>query len=72
MRLLTMIGLISGFSGIAMAHELPGDETPVSQLVHQVLSLHHLPAFILLLVAAAMIYRQLARNRSDSKEIGNP
>ena len=67
-----MIGLITGFSGVAMAHELPGDETLVSQLVHQALSLHHLPALILLLVAAAIIYRQAGRNRSGSEEIRNP
>jgi len=69
MRLLTMIGLITGFSGVAMAHELPGDEILVSQLAHQLLSLHHLPALILILVAAVMIYRQWGRNRSSSKEI---
>lgn len=72
MRLLTMIGLITGFSGVAMAHELPGDETLVSQLAHQLLSLHHLPALILLLVAAVIIYRQWGRNRSSSEEIRNP
>lgn len=72
MRLLTMIGLITGFCGAAMAHELPGDETLVSQLAHQLLSLHHLPALILLLVAAVIIYRQWDRNRGSSEEIRNP
>ena len=72
MRLLTMIGLITGFSGVAMAHELPGDEILVSQLAHQLLSLHHLPALILLLVAAVIIYRQWGRNHSGSEEIRNP
>lgn len=69
MRLLTMIGLITGLSGVAMAHELPGDETLVSQLAHQLLSLHHLPALVLMLVAAVIIYRQRGRNRSSSEEI---
>ena len=72
MRLLTLIGLITGFSGSAMAHELPGDETLVSQLMHQLLSLHHLPALILLLVAVAMIYRHSTVKRSGSEEIRNP
>jgi len=67
-----MLGLCTGFSGIAMAHELPDAETLISQLVHQALSLHHLPALILLLVAAAMIYRQSGRNRSRSGKIRNP
>lgn len=69
MRLLTMIGLITGLSGVAMAHELPGDETLVSQLAHQLLSLHHLPALVLMLVAAVIIYRQRGRNQSSSEEI---
>ena len=69
MRLLTMLGLCTGFSGIAMAHDLPGDETLVSQLAHQLLSLHHLPALVLMLVAAVIIYRQRGRNRSSSEEI---
>ena len=64
-----MIGLITGLSGVAMAHELPGDETLVSQLAHQLLSLHHLPALVLMLVAAVIIYRQRGRNRSSSEEI---
>ncbi len=72
MRLLTMIGLITGFSGIAMAHELPGDETLFSQLVHPILSLHHLPALMMLLIAAAIMYRQSSKNRSGGEEIGNP
>ena len=71
MRLLTMIGLITGFSGVAMAHELPGDETLVSQLAHQLLSLHHLPALVLLLVVAAIVYRRSGRNEKSGKEIGN-
>lgn len=69
MRLLTMIGLITGLSGVAMAHELPGDEILVSQLAHQLLSLHHLPALVLMLVAAVIIYRQRGRNQSSSEEI---
>jgi hypothetical protein len=64
-----MIGLITGLSGVAMAHELPGDETLVSQLAHQLLSLHHLPALVLMLVAAVIIYRQRGRNQSSSEEI---
>ena len=72
MRLLTMIGLITGFSGVAMAHELPGDETLVSQLAHQLLSLHHLPALVLLLVVAAIVYRRSGRNERSGEKIGNP
>lgn len=58
MRLLTTFWLTAGFSGIAVAHTLPGNENPLQQLAHQALSLHHLPALVLLLVVGLYLFRK--------------
>lgn len=58
MRLLTTICLTAGSSGIAVAHTLPGDENSLQQLAHQLLSLHHVPMLILLLVAGLYLYKK--------------
>ena len=72
MRLLTMIFLATGFSGLTMAHELPGDEFHLQQLAHQLVSLHHLPALILLLVAIAWACLRPGSNRKRTEKIINP
>jgi hypothetical protein len=66
MRLLTFIFLTTGFSGLALAHELPGDGSHLQQLAHQVLSLHHAPALVLLLVGVAIWYLRAGPNRSST------
>ena len=58
MRLLITFCLAAGFSGMAAAHTLPDSENSVQQLAHQLLSLHHLPGLILLLVAGLYLYKK--------------
>lgn len=68
MRLLTTFLFTAGCSGIAVAHELPGDENSLQQLVHQVLSLHHLPALLLLLVVGLhLVKRRISTTQQRGK-----
>jgi hypothetical protein len=53
--------LAAGFAGTAAAHELPGTESDLAQAVHHLLSLHHLPALIVLVVGGVVAYRLLRR-----------
>ncbi len=66
MRLLTIFCLATGFSSVAIAHELPGHDSSLLQLLHQGLSPHHLPALILLLIAGMVLYRWLRRDRKTA------
>ncbi len=59
MRILTTFCLTAGFSGMAVAHTLPGNENSLPQLAHQVLSLHHMPALVLLLVVGLTLFRTI-------------
>ena len=58
MRFLLSLFLLAGFSAVAGAHTLPGDEGLVTQLDHQLLGLHHLPLTILLIVIGVMLVRR--------------
>ena len=44
-------------SGVARGHELPDGTPPVGQALHHALSLHHLPALVLLVIALVLLYR---------------
>ena len=61
MQRLMTFSLAAGFAGTATAHELPGTESDLAQAAHHLLSLHHLPAMIILVVGAAVAYRLLRR-----------
>jgi hypothetical protein len=64
MRKLTTFLLTAGVSGTALGHELPGAESQLQQLIHHVLSLHHAPAIMLILIAGVLAYRA-ARRESE-------
>jgi len=53
----TGILLAAAVSGVAHAHELPDGTPPVEQALHHALSLHHLPALVLLAIALVLLYR---------------
>jgi len=63
MRLLISLCLIGGPVGLAAGHTLYDDRGLA--LAHELLSLHHLPALILLLLAAAILYRKVIKARRD-------
>ena len=58
MRIITTFCLMLGLSVTAAAHTLPCDESHLDQLLHQVFSAHHLPAFLILLVIGVLIFRR--------------
>lgn len=62
MQRLTMILLATAVSATSNAHELPGSEGRL----HEILSLHHLPALLLLAVGAAILLRAMRRSRQHS------
>ena len=57
MRLITMILMAAGIPGLAFAHELPESAGQLQQAAHQALSLHHLPALLLVLVIGIALWR---------------
>lgn len=68
MRSFMTLCLVAGLFRTALAHELPGDPAELQQWLHQGLSLHHLPAAALILIAGIALYcylvrRPWARNR---------
>lgn len=65
-RLTTTLVLLAGFANLALAHPLPGDEGLVTQLGHQLLSLHHLPLTLLAITAGIMLFRRW-KSRERSK-----
>jgi hypothetical protein len=58
MKKLMLTGLLLGPTGVAMAHQLPGDESLLMQLAHQVLSVHHLPLLMLALIGGIYLARR--------------
>lgn len=56
MKKTTAFLLTAGVSGTALAHDLPGTENPLQQLIHHLVSLHHAPAILLILVAGVVAY----------------
>lgn len=64
----TMLLLAAGAPGQAMAHELPGREG----LLHEILSLHHLPAVLLLAIGLALLIRSLRRGRRAANRSMHP
>jgi len=64
MKKLILTGLIFGPARVAMAHQLPGDESLFIQLAHQVLSPHHLPFLMLVVIGAVFLARRL-RSRKE-------
>jgi len=69
MRMLTTLLLAIGFSATALAHALPGEDNPLQQLTHQVFSLHHLPALVVLLGVGGLLYTIKRQNRTTGKNI---
>ena len=63
MRLLLILWLVPVFPPLAGAHTLAGDESLVNQLGHQVSSLHHLPATLVLIVGCVVLSVQSIRKR---------
>ena len=64
MRLITILLLLTGFAGPAIAHT--GDGAVLTALSHQIFGLHHLPFSILLIIIALFaIYRWQSSKRSD-------
>ena len=61
MRRLTGILTTAAIPGAAFAHELPDGTPPVEQALHHALSLHHLPALLLLVVVLAFLWRASSR-----------
>ena len=68
MQRLTTILLTTGVCATSNAHELPGMEGRV----HEVLSLHHLPALLLMAVGAAILLRVIRQRRQDPKRNIHP
>lgn len=66
-RLMTSLVLLAGTSGIALAHNLPGDEGLITQLDHQLLGLHHLPLTILLVIAGIWLFRRWSATRKPEE-----
>jgi len=64
-RLIMSLALLAGTASIAFAHTLPGDESVVTQLDHQLLGLHHLPATALLIVAGIWLLRRWSAARKS-------
>ena len=63
MKKLVFTGWLFGAASAAMAHQLPGDETLLTQLSHQVLSPHHLPLLVLAVVAGIFLAWRLRSHR---------
>jgi hypothetical protein len=57
MKRLIIPGLILAPLSIATAHQLPGDESLLMQAAHQLLSPHHLPLLVLVLLAGVALIR---------------
>ncbi|MDH3440628.1 MAG: hypothetical protein OEM63_07750 [Gammaproteobacteria bacterium] len=68
MQRLTTILLATGVCATSNAHELPGMEG----LLHETLSLHHLPALLLVAAGAAILLRAIRRSRQDSNRNMHP
>ena len=68
MQRLTTILLATGVCAASNAHELPGTEGRL----HEILSLHHLPALLLVTVGAAILLRGIRRSRQDSNRNMHP
>jgi len=68
MRRLTTILLATGICATSNAHELPGMEGRV----HEILSLHHLPALLLVAVGAAILLGAIRRSRQNSNRNMHP
>ena len=61
MRRLTTILLTSAIGGTAYAHELPGLEGRL----HEILSPHHLPALLLVAVGATIVLRAIRHRKTN-------
>ena len=68
MRLVTTLIAAAGFPGFVLAHELPPEAGELAQLAHHTLSLHHLPALVLIAVGGIILWRRQSnadRRRED-------
>jgi hydrogenase/urease accessory protein HupE len=57
MRKYLTLFLLMAMAPVASAHTAPSEDGLVSQLVHQLLGLHHLPLTALILVAGILALR---------------
>ena len=69
MRILWISCLTAGMHRMALAHELADSAGHVQQVAHHLLSLHHLPALILLALAVLVLFcRAAGRGRRTKRE----
>lgn len=65
-----MATFAAGLPGVAMAHTLDGDASPVEQLVHHTLATHHLATTMLVIVAGVLLLRLWLRPPKSSSNTG--
>lgn len=58
MRLILSLCYIFGPMCVAVAHPLAGDAGLANQLAHQILSPHHVPLILMVLVTAVIVCRK--------------
>ena len=63
MKKLILPGLLLGPASVATAHQLPGDESLLMQLAHQVTSSHHLPLVMLAICCGLLLARKWRTDR---------